>query len=246
MTDRFQTLITQADANDKAMLTVVHNARLSALKAYQERPGKSTRDDKSATEDEYQDTVERLWGKYHGDTESTGRWFRDKQKAHDWYADQGGNLTYSAFTRQDLTTEGRKVLRESVLEILLAERRKTTSTTASLANYDTAVDEARLIKAKADREEIRRDDEQRALDRKWILREDADLETCTWSALTRDTIAHRLTTNLPALIHVSGGDIARIPDAQAIIDQAIADACNDIANSGEVTVEIEETEHHAD
>ncbi len=221
------------------MLASLLCARLSALKAYQERPGKSTRDDKSATEDEYQDTVERLWGKYHGDTETTGRWFRDKQKAHDWYADQGGNLTYSAFTRQDLTTEGRKVLRESVLEVALLSAANHLLP-ASLANYDTAVDEARLIKAKADREEIRRDDEAAP---PWIANGYCARMPIWKPAPGQPSPATPSPTGSPpppALIHVSGGDIARIPDAQAIIDQAIADACNDIANSGEVTVEIEE------
>ena len=58
----------------------------------------------------------------------------------------------------------------------------------------------------------------------------------------RNSLIHRITSALPVLIHAAGGDHARLPDVQAVIDQAIADGCNDVANSAEVDIEIHDEE----
>ncbi len=102
--------------------------------------------------------------------------------------------------------------------------------------------ETRKAVADAAKAEIQAEQMKRQLDKDWISRADADLETCAWAGLTRDYIAHRLSQSLPTLIHTAGGDMTRAPDVQAVIDQAITDGCNDVANSGEITVDIEDTE----
>lgn len=72
-----------------------------------------------------------------------------------------------------------------------------------------------------------------------ISRADADAQTCTWASLTRDAIASRTSRALPAIIHATGGQIAALAEAQALLDQAIDQACNDIAESGPVDVVLE-------
>lgn len=72
-----------------------------------------------------------------------------------------------------------------------------------------------------------------------ISRADADAQTCAWASLTRDAIANRTSRALPAIIHATGGQIAALAEAQALLDQAIDQACNDIAESGPVDVVLE-------
>lgn len=102
--------------------------------------------------------------------------------------------------------------------------------------------ETRKAVADAQKAEIQAAQMKRQLEKDWISRQEAELETATWAALTRDYIAYRLNQSLPALIHAAGGDLDCIADVQAVIDQAITDGCNDIANSGEVNVELEPIE----
>ncbi len=71
-----------------------------------------------------------------------------------------------------------------------------------------------------------------------ITREAADTELCAWTGMLRDAIARRINQTVPAIIHAVSGQSAAIAQANALIDQAIDDACNDIANSGDIDVEI--------
>ena len=123
----------------------------------------------------------------------------------------------------------------------VAAGRQTSDDVSDLSAAREAADTRKAVAA-ADREEMKRDQEQRELDKQWIKREDADLETCTWTALTRDQITNRLGKSLPTLIHAVAGKLDRLADGQAVIDQAVTDACNDISNSGEVDVDFEDVE----
>jgi hypothetical protein len=245
MTDRFAALLEKADDNDKAELSLAHNARIKAMRAFQESPGKATRDDKDACQQNYDDTLDRLWGKYHPEQNSAAdngnAWFRDKKAAYTWYADNGGTLTYSGFTRQEMTTNGRRVLRSDIDRMLIAELRRRTPAPRPDEEYiDTARDEARLMAAKADREEMRRDEERRQLDSAWVPRENADEEICVWTGRLRDATAYHLGKALLAIIHACGGQPARLAEVQALVDDALATACNEIANTAEITAEIED------
>ena len=111
--------------------------------------------------------------------------------------------------------------------------------------YDTAEHEARKIKADADQSEMKADAMRRELDRRWILRESAEEETCVWVSRLRDAVTYHLGKNLPAIIHACGGQISRLSEVQAIVDAALADACNEIANAEELTVLIEDIEDEA-
>ncbi len=240
----FNQLLQAAAANtdDTVELKLAANGRTNAMRAYQERPGKQTADDLAAAKGLYAEVTEALWGKYFpGGEEPSGAIFADKRKAHRWYAEQGGILEYSAFTRQKvLVVSGRKVTRESVMALLLKEQHKSgglgggDALEAARAEADT-----RKAIAAADREEYKRDQEQRELSDQWITREEATLETCTWAALTRDAISGRLIKDIPAIIYAAGGDPTHIADVRAAIDRAVTDGCNDIAGSGEVEVDIE-------
>lgn len=226
---------------DSAELALVYNGRTTAMRAYNDRPGKQTADDLNATKREYNETVTRLADKYFPkQTKTDDREFKSQKEARNFLIDQGYKVSVGKFSQdshQFTTGKGTIVLSE-----LIDYARKELRKTGSLADLAAQREEADTRKAiaDADRAEIKRDEERRLLDKNWISRDDSDLEVCVWAALTRDSIVARLDKNLPLLIHVSGGQVDRLAEAQAVIDQTISEACNDIANSGEVNVDIEE------
>jgi len=169
---------------------------------------------------------------------STEQFFTTKKAAFEWYQGEGGAFSQSSFYAK-VPTEGRKVSRFAVSEMLRSERPQASDDATAIARANA---DARKAIAAADREEFKRDQEKRELDKAWIKHEDADLQTCTWAALTRDSISGRLKKDVLAIIHAAGGQLDRAPDVLAIIDQAITDGCNDIANSGDVDVDIEALE----
>ncbi len=72
-----------------------------------------------------------------------------------------------------------------------------------------------------------------------ITREESDRAVCAWTGLLRDTIASHIGRALPAIIHATGGHIAALAEATALVDQAIDDACNSIADSDGIDVIID-------
>ena len=219
---------------------------VATVNAHAEQASKASAANLDDAQQRLIDLVDDLRAKYlPGTGKPSGRWFKNKQDAHEWYATNGGTLTYSAFTRQEMIVDGRRVLRESVLELLNKELRSKPQV-GTPEHFDTARDEARLIRAKARREEIRLEEEERQLDRKWILREESDDKLCVFVTLMRDQVLHHLYTQLPALIHAVGGIADRTADARAIIEQAALDAGNEVAATENLDVEIIGDEEYAD
>ena len=243
---------TAGSKEDSAELAVVYNARTTALRAYNERPGKATSEDLKSARELYQQTIDRLQQKYFpeksGDVgDGIQQMYKNRAAAYRFIQEQGipiAERTFYGHCDKYGLRQPDKTLRLSDLIAYINKVHKTVPSGPDLTIQDRAAKredaETRKAVAEADRSEIKRDDERRELDKKWIKREEADLEVCTWTALLRDSIAHRLNQNIPTLIHGVGGYLNRVADAQAIIDQAITDACNDISNSDEVEVDIEE------
>lgn len=177
--------------------------------------------------------------------EGSDPWFKNKTEAHCFYEKSGGVLKYSAFTRQALVESGRKVSRLSVMDLLHSEKQtipaedcvKRLDLSARREDADTRKAEADAAKAEMQAEEMRR-----AQDARWVLREAAEEETCVWVSRLRDAVAYHIGKNQLAIIHACGGNPGRLSEVQSIIDAALANACNEIANSAEVTVEIEDLE----
>ncbi len=102
------------------------------------------------------------------------------------------------------------------------------------------VAETRKASADADKAQMQADAMRRELDATWMLRADAEAETCVWVSRMRDAFAYHMGKAAPALIHAGGGNPARLAEVQSILDAALAAACNEIADSPEITVEIGE------
>lgn len=162
-------------------------------------------------------------------------YFPNKAAAFSWYKNEGGIREKTSFY-DTITATGKKVKRADVYELLKIESGGKSEGIDFVAMKQEG--DARKAIAAAEREEIRLDSERRELDRKWMLREEAEQDICIWTALTRDYIAARFEKSAVKIISTVSGDQDRLPDLHAIIDEIITDACNDVASSGEITVEI--------
>jgi hypothetical protein len=248
LSDKFQQLREKVtDPVDQADLADVHNARILSMQAYRAKPGKATLADKEACLASYEDTVDRLWRKYFptaAKSASVGDCFRDKKAAFAWYRAEGGDLEYSAFAAKVTAVQGRQIARLAVSEMLREESRKRRKTpAASMAEFDSARDEARYTKARADREELRRDEEQRAVDTNWIQKPAARSQRAALVGLLRDSLRHHAHRAVSAIIHLSGGDVSRAPEVYECIEKEIlAKAFNEVAaaNKKEILLIVEE------
>ena len=172
--------------------------------------------------------------------------FSNRKKAYLWLIEQGLKISERKFYNDCASgcpaLGSDKTLSKFEVSQYLISQKKTYRPKKS--EFSSIREEADTRKAIADAEkaEIQTGQLQRELDKKWILREDADLETCAWVSLLRDSITNRINQSLPTFIHSVGGYLDRLADGRAVMDQAITDACNDISNSGEVNIDIEEIE----
>ncbi len=246
MTD-FKTILAAADESDTMDLTIAYNAKITATKAYQERPGEATSKDRKAVEGDYSALLQKMVAKYFPQDKPApeGERFNDRLQAWNWLTAQGYKVSRGKFyndcnagfptVHRDKTISRYQVLQYG--QQLDINRRGSTEVDRS-GQHDEAV--IRKAVADADKAEMQAAQMQRELDKEWIKRDEADLETCTWTALTRDGIVARFIKSLPSFIHAVGGDLDRLADGQAVFDQAVTDACNDISHSGEVEVDIED------
>lgn len=161
--------------------------------------------------------------------------FKDKAQAFVWYVEQGGQRQKSSFYAV-VPADGRMVSRLAVSELLRKERRAPDAA----GSFSSRREEADTLKAEAEsRMKVRQDeDEARKFDRRWVLREDAEAETCVWVSRLRDAAAYHVGRQLLAMIHACGGQAERLAEVQSIVDGALAAAANEIAESEELTVVI--------
>jgi len=164
--------------------------------------------------------------------------FKNKASAFAWYKEQGGTREKTSFYENNRTDKGR-VFVDHVIELLRVEGVFESERTERNDFLSMKLEgNARKAIAAAEREEIRLEAERRELEKKWVFREDAEQDVCIWTALTRDFIAARLEKATMRIIESVGGDVDRVPELQEVIDEAITDGCNDVADLGEVHVEI--------
>ena len=169
--------------------------------------------------------------------------FKGKAAAFAWYVEQGGQRQKSSFYAV-VPADGKRVSRFAVSSLLLEESRKRRETpAASMAEFDSARDEARYTKARADREELRRDEEQRVVDANWIQKPAARSQRAALVGLLRDSLRHHAHRAVSAIIHLSGGNVSRAPEVYECIEKEIlAKAFNEVAaaNKKEILLIVEE------
>lgn len=252
MTERFQKLLDLAADADKAELILANNGRVTTMKAYKDKPGKSTKDDYDAARAMLDETVERLWSRYFpgettGPAAAPGEWFATETEAYHYIISLGHEVSRGKFNQDKkagkLTTDGKKISKFSVLQYALSLRQNRQAAVGAnsadlqarkeVADTEKAEHDARISRVKAEEAERERDE-------KWMLREDAEDQAAVLVGLIKDAFRHRVYLDHADLLHTAGGDQGHLAefahDLQLFCDRAF----NDVAAYKEIDVEFEE------
>lgn len=241
MTDRFQKLQETASDTDKAELVLAHNCRIEAMKAYRDRPGKSTKDDYDAARGFLEETIDRLWRRYFPEEAPApeGERFKNRVQALNWLQAQGYKISQGKFytdckagfpaIHKDGTVSRYQVLQYG--QQLDIERR-------AIAPVDAAAsreaDENRKVKADADKAEMQAEDMRREQDKKWLHQDQAWETLAAILGSLRDALRHQFHAGQMHLIHLAGGDSARGPEVYEGCEELIARGFNEVLHAGNI------------
>jgi hypothetical protein len=196
----------------------------------------------------YAEIVASLWAKYHPEEvpAAEGERFKNRKQAFDWLQAQGYKISRGKFYN-DCEAGYPGVHRDGTVsryQVLQYAQQQDVTRRASATDLDDRRIEADTRKAEADAQkaEMQAEEMRRQQDKLWIQRDRAEEITCVWVSRLRDAVAYHLDKGLLAIIHGCGGKPERQSEVKAIIDSAMASACNEIANAEELTVEIEDLE----
>ncbi|RLD02521.1 MAG: hypothetical protein DRI32_08795, partial [Chloroflexi bacterium] len=118
--------------------------------------------------------------------------FKNRKQAFEWLQKRGFKLVERTFYNAcdagfPAVAADKTLSRFEVSEFLRQREAKYRKQPGGLSDVREDA-ETRKAVADAKKSEIQAQQMQRELDKKWISREESDLETCTWAALTRDYI----------------------------------------------------------
>ena len=240
--DLFEKLRQLANDQHQAELGVVHNAQLAAMRAYNETPGRSTKENWDACREAFHETVERMAKHYLPDQAPApeGERFKNRKQAFDWLQAQGYKISRGKFyqdcdagqppVHQDGTVSRFQVLQYG--QQLDVERRS--SIDASAMERDQA--ELKKIKAEADRAAMQAEAMRREHDRDWLP---ADQAWAAIAALVGDitnSIRHHLGSSIGELIYLAGGDPDRSQELLDGCEQVVAKALNEVCRRDHIEV----------
>lgn len=242
MTDRFQTLMAEAAAEDKAELTLAYNAKISAMKAYKDKPGKQTKDDLDATRAMFDETVDRLTRRYLPDQVPApeGERFANRKQAHDWLQAQGYKISRGKFYQdcdagRPMVHKDGTLSRFQVLQYgqqLDVDRRSTGGNGDLYQQKEEA--EQRKAKADADKAEMQAEEMRREQDKKWLHADDAWAAVAGIIGTLLDSLRHQFHVGQAHLVHLAAGDPARGPEVYEGAEELIARAFNEVCSSGRI------------
>jgi hypothetical protein len=89
-------------------------------------------------------------------------------------------------------------------------------------------DEARKIKADADKAEMQSEDMRREQDRKWLHQDDAYMKLASLIGTLRDSLRHQCHVGQSHIIHLAAGDPSRGPEVYEGMEEIMARAFNDV------------------
>lgn len=232
---------------DRAELGTAHNARIQALSAYRDAPGKQTKSDMDAARDHYTDTVTRLARQYYPDDapEAQVERFKNKLDALRWIQAQGYKVSQGKFygdcgngfpsVHRDGTVSKFQVM-EYVQRLDLNRKQNILILELSAEREQLEVEKLRLDVEKR-RIENRRDDDT------WLDKETAWAMIAALIGTLKEALAHHVTSGSDYLVTLAGGHPDRAPEVLEGANELIARAFNELVTTGVIEgVFAEETE----
>lgn len=236
MNDRLKKLLEVVPGTDKVELVTLHNGVVAGMKAYQEASTAANKRDWDAAKSGLQEAIDRLWPKHFGQqasAEDVGHHFKTKGEAFAWYCQEGGQRAKSSFYA-NIPSEGKRVSRFAVSEMLRKERGESGRTTNLAARKEEL--EVERLEQQVKKGEL----ENRKEDSKWVLKEEAEIETAALVGLLQDTLMHRIHLDQGKLLHAAGGDPARAAEFAQALEDVLAAGFNEVAAGKRFEVGIEE------
>jgi len=238
MTDRLQTLLATADQSEKLELTMANNGLITAMRGYNDRPGKQTKEDYEAARQLFDDVKERLTAKYFPEEAPApeGERFKNRKQAHNWLAAQGYKVSNGKFYN-DCEAGFPAIHKDgsvSRYQVMQYAQQQDVERRGSVFQPGGGDDDARKLKAQADQEEMKAERMRREQDEQWLHADAA------WSALAallgvlKDSLLHHFHASQGELVHLAGGDPSRGPEIYEACDEIAARAFNEVAASGNI------------
>lgn len=239
--DTLKNLRQAASPHDQEELTLVHEARLSAMRSYNTSPGKESKANWDAAREAYQETVDRLTAVYFPAEVKApeGERFKNRKQAWGWLQAQGYKVSSGKFY-QDCEAGFPAIHKDGSVskyqamqygQQLDVERRGGERT-----NYDKEENEARKIKADADKAEMQADAMRREQDAEWMHADQAWASVASIIGVLHDNLRHSFYQAQGEIIHLAGGEQDRGPQVYAACEQIIDRAMNDAAKQATIEV----------
>jgi len=239
--ERFKQLMTLAGAEEQAELTLAHNGRVNAMRAYNAKPGKQTREDFEAARQLYDDTLARMVAKYLPEEAPApeGERFANRKQALNWLQAQGYKVSQGKFYQDvkagfPLLHRDGSVSRYQVMQYGQQLDVESRAVAPGLLAGASEADEARKLKAQADQEEMKAERMRREHDADWLHADEAWAAVAALVGTLRDSLRHHFHTGQGELIHLAGGDPGRGPEVYEGCEEIMARAFNEVCNAGQI------------
>lgn len=231
MSQAIERLREVADAEDKAELAMAHNGLIAAMRAYNARAGRNTKEDYEAALALRDTVVSKLTTRYFPEETPVeeGERFKNRKQAWGWLQAQGYKVSVGKFygdcddgfpsIHRDGTVSRFQVMQYG--QQLDVERR-----VDARPDNDREANEARKVKADADIAEMRVERERREMDNEWLRKPDA------WAALAAlvgtllDALRHELHQGQGELVLAAGGNQNNGPQVYEAAEVIIGRAFN--------------------
>jgi hypothetical protein len=234
--DRVKRLHEASSGQDKAEISLLHNAVLERMSAYKDKSTRANKIDWDAAKEGLSDCTSRLWPKYFPEDSviTDPQRFERQKDALAWLHAKGYKVSGGKFSN-DWNSGKVKVYQGGVSFAALLEY----AATLDIDHKKIANSEQRA--ARKDDLEIRRleqqvekgDIENRKDDVKWVLREASIDQAAALLILLRSALRHHFGVKTPVIIHAAAGDPARAVELESVLQETISAAFNEMAATRE-------------
>lgn len=234
--DRVKRLHEASSGQDKAEISLLHNAVLGRMSAYKDKPTRANKIDWDAAKEGLAALTNKLWPKYFPEdavTQDPQRFERQKD-ALAWLHAKGYKVSAGKFSN-DWNGGKIKVYQGGVSFAALLEyaatldvdHKKIANSEQRAARKDDL--EIRRLEQQVEKAEI----ENRKEDVKWVLREASIDQAAALLILLRSALRHHFGVKTPVIIHAAGGDPTRAVELEAVLQETISAAFNEMAATRE-------------
>jgi hypothetical protein len=168
---------------------------------------------------------------------TTPQQFKSRKAAHQYLLDKGHPIPYSTFAdavaagKCPVEADRKTILLSSLIGYIDKYLKPGGSSPQALADRKAKLEvdelEERLIKRRL---------ENRREDAAWMLRTDHEEQVAAILGTAQEMVRQRFDLDGAKILHVSGGDVARLPELVVLLEETIDAAFNDLAGTHEFDV----------